>query len=228
MDIRLVTCVYKRPEITRAFLHHLEWLREETELELPISIAYSNDEDLKVIEESEVENIHLVRLGNNPVGKKWNDLYKAVIADTTESHFVGIGSDDFLNAEYLKSLTPHHHAGVDSFLIYSPMHRKVVRHDLSRSPFVLTGAGRMLSREAVETIFLQRHDLYCVKLNGGLDNNSELVLKKHGFQPVLLSFENAFVDVKSETNIHSFEEFEVNDEASYSLLSEIMPNVRFE
>ena len=226
MALRLATCVYKRPEITKAFLHHIEWLREETGLELPLSVAYSNNEDLALLDDS----YHLIELPNFTVGNKWNELYKAIYKEKTESHIIGIGSDDFLSAEYINYLenNRYHHAGVDNFLIYSPMHGKVVEHNLSRSPFVLTGAGRMISREALSTIFDKGKDLYCVKLNGGLDNNSELVLKKHGFDPTLLDFKNAFVDVKSQTNIHSFDEFAVNDEASYSLLSEIMPNVTFE
>lgn len=229
MDIRIATCVFGRPEITRAFLHHLNYLREESGLKLPVSIAYSTQEDLAVLREFCTKDDHLIRIDNKPIGRKWNELFKAIIRDTKQTHILGVGSDDFLNVDYLKYLSENecHHCGVNRFLIYSPMHKRLVEHEFKSPVFKLTGGGRLLSYEAVRKVF-ERCNLYATDLNAGLDNNSEMALRNVGFAPTVIDFDGyAFVDVKSMDNIHKFEEFANNSDVDFEVLEQIMPNVSF-
>lgn len=224
MDIRIVTCIHGREEITKAFLHHLEYLRQETGLELPLSVAYSTDEDGELLDNVD----HILKVENKPIGRKWNELIKAVLADTKETHYIGVGSDDFLNVEYLEYLAenPEHHAGVNKFLIYSPMHKRLVEHTFNNPVFKLTGGGRMVSYEAARKVY-EKTNLYAPDLNGGLDNNSELALRNAGYKPTLIDFDGyAFVDIKSLENIHKFEEFANDADVDMSILEEIMPNVK--
>lgn len=226
MDLRIVTCVHGRHEVLKAFLHHIEWLRNETGYALPISVAYSDDADFDLIKDCD----HVLKIENNPVGRKWNELFKAVHYETCDSHFMCLGSDDFLNANYLNTVHPHtelDHFGVDSGIFYSPMHSKAVEFKVTNPNFKLIGAGRVISRKVLDAVFFNNKNLYEPRLNKGLDNNSEAVMKKHGFEPVLLDFRHAFIDVKTKENIHSFDEFNHCESVELDLVNEIMPSVSF-
>ena len=194
---------------------------------MPISVAYSNDKDFELIKDCD----QVIKIENNPVGNKWNEIFKAVFAYTEESHLMCLGSDDFLNANYLSLVHENDHLdhfGVDNGYFYSPQHKQAVEYKVTNPHFKLIGAGRVISRKVLHTIFSKGKNLYEPILNKGLDNNSELVMKKHGFEPTVLDFKGAFVDVKTSENIHSIDEFNGFESVDIEEIKALMPNVSFE
>ena len=164
MVIRIFTCIWKRPEVAKAFMWHLNYLRDETGLELPISIAYSSDDDLQALKDSGLisKNDHLIKLPNAPLGDKWNGLVESML-ELPFDYAIQIGSDDFMSAEYVMHLheNPCSHGGVNEYYAYSPIHNKAVRTKYEDTHYKIKGAGRIFSRKALLTGY---RDLYkCIK-----------------------------------------------------------------
>lgn len=229
MDLRLATCIHGRIEITKAFLWHIDYLREVTGFELALSVCYSDPKDLEALKD-EIHLInHLTQYENQPLSNKWNHLMYRVLKETSEKHIMQLGSDDFLNPDYVSLMAQNDfdHAGVNEFIVYSPQRKKATMHKMEGLPFKLTGGGRVLSRKALKKVF-NNGQMYDKGLSSGLDNNSEFNLNLAGFKPVLVEFENAFIDVKSEgNNIHGFDEFAQKEFVYLELIEQLIPHTTF-
>lgn len=229
--MRVFTCIYKRSDLNIAFFWHLDYLRRVTGLDLPISVCYSIDEDYEAIKEFLREQDQAVKFSNTFLGDKWNYLTSNMVNLTNESHFIQVGSDDFMSAEYVTYLhnNPKDFAGVNRLYFYDSLSNKAIDFTYKHPVCKGIGAGRIFSREVLERAF-NRANLWDSKRQSGLDNNSEKKLRAFGYPFEVLEFEEPqIVDVKGITNIHSYNEFSnLGDKVDVDKVLSLMPEITFE
>lgn len=99
--IRIITCIHGRHEVVRCFFWQLEYLRKETKLPLPITVAYSDDEDFEVIKDFLTEKCEAVKTPNNPLSEKHNQMLRTAARRKDWNCLIHLGSDDLMSAEYV-------------------------------------------------------------------------------------------------------------------------------
>ena len=227
--MRIFTCIHGRRELTRAFFWHLDYLRERTKLDLPISLCYSNDEDFEAIEEFIREQDSAVKYPNTFLGDKWNYLTSNMIKTHKDDYYLCVGSDDFLSVAYIELINALKvdFAGTNELYFYQMFTGKAISFKYNHPVCKTLGAGRLYSHRLLEKF---NGTLWDKKQQSSLDNYSEKLLFRAGYVPTMVNFkEPQIVDVKSYENIHNFEEFETQGEKveGEKVLS-LMPNISFE
>ena len=141
MKILAFVAVWKRPEITRRCFEGIK------RLGLPIFAVVSEDWAEELCKEF---NADYVRTPNEPLGKKFNTGLEGALKKDFD-YLMTIGSDNLINPELLKVYKYHMEQGVGLIGIgqcYWMQDQKVKQVDYFPQ---IIGAGRMISREALET-----------------------------------------------------------------------------
>ncbi len=219
MDMRLITCIHGRLEITKAWFIHLDYLRATTGLRLPVTACYSDKADYYNVKAFLRSGDELVRHENKPLGAKFNFAAKCAL-ERKEDRFLIVGSDDFLASDYITEInkTNSNFAGVNQAIVYSPMHKKAVKWVHERPINKTIGSGRLLSRKAFdkgvkkfyksdtkkghmyenqtyrlnnvrEIDGLELFEFWPNNINAGLDNATEQLLANNKFKAKVLEHE---------------------------------------
>ena len=154
--IRLMTCVQGRKEITLAFLWHLAYLRKETGLELPITIAVSDEDDYDLIMEDKTlltEKCNVIKTPNNPVSEKHNQMLRAAYREPDWDAVIHVGSDDLMTVEYVKhvaemKLDQNTVYGIKTMLFYNVVQDKLRK--FTYKGVRQLGAGRVFPRKVID------------------------------------------------------------------------------
>ena len=227
--MRIFTCIHGRRELTRAFFWHLEYLRERTGLDLPISLCYSDNEDFEAIEEFIREQDSAVKYPNTFLGDKWNYLTSNMIKTHKDDYYLCVGSDDFLSVDYVikANKTKVDFAGTNSLYFYNMHTNEAIDFYYKHPVWKTFGAGRIYSHKLLKKY---NGELWDKKQQKGLDNHAEKMLYHDGVICELISFDKIqIVDVKGFENIHSFEEYKhLGNKVEADKVLSLMPNISFE
>jgi len=147
-----VTCLNQRPEIS------------------PIMLLCADRLDIAVIagvhepiDQALVNNYGQIAVitSNDWPGKKWNDALKVALEDERQfTHFIIIGDDDSLSTEGYRMLLDaailHDYAGFRVNAFYDIKTKKAMQHKYTVRYNRLVGAGRIISRRALERVCYKR------------------------------------------------------------------------
>lgn len=154
MHIHIITCVWKRPEISKLFFDWYTELRKalpEGDV-LTMAVGGSPNDQVKHLVP---EWARYVSAQNKPLGAKWSRVLDA--SKCVEFDYVLIlGSDDFLNAEGLAWMYKQARTGIDFvgfrdlYLVDSQTKRVVYWPGYDKGSRITIGAGRLIKREVIE------------------------------------------------------------------------------
>ena len=190
--ISIVSCLYKRPGLTRAWIGHTKTFGA-------IHVAVSEEEDRQLCLEHGIE--HVV-VPNRPLGNKHNEALRLARRSDADLYLL-LPSDDFVNPEYLRRGIA---AGADYVF---PGSCGIVENGYGRACVLrkkgdsLTyGAGRIVSRAVVERV----GDLWFPFRERGLDQNSHCTIRAHGFAETVVDVDEGvcLTDIKTEQNLWKY------------------------
>jgi len=209
--VSLVTCVYGRRELTRAFWTWLVWLRQRwasQDLQLEAVAAASDplDRDL-----AQAFGVRTFLHPNHPLGAKFNAALAASQA-TDPDWILIMGSDDFFcerAADALAGAIRANRSVGFRDLYYADLPNDRVRYlkgyRVKSRHTEPVGPGTLHSRETCERF---QWRLWDATQHHGMDNSRFRTLKVHGLMPELLSLREldaVLLDVKTETNLWPFD-----------------------
>lgn len=211
--------VWKRPEILKLVINSLNNFVENNK-NYKFSVVYivsPEDPDKEKIDEI-VKNTEcryiIVFFQNTYVGAKMNAGISAILNEDYD-YIMNCGSDDLLNPLLMRLLSPCIEKktpffGIDSvyFLDYKTNQAAYFQH--YNIPFSV-GAGRMIAKEVINKCFQVYGYLYTPEKHRALDTDSSKRIKTLSYNEIVINAGHFpyIVDVKSETNINSFEEIRI-------------------
>ena len=125
-------------------------------------------------------------------------------------YIMNFGSDDLLSPKIIEYYLPYiksrcHIFGINQLYFYHPEHTPVL-FKYYNQPNVI-GAARMIHKTVINTVIKLYGGLYDPIINRGMDTMSAHRMLKCGYQQTIVDIADLtmLVDVKSDTNINSFE-----------------------
>jgi len=149
MKIHLLSCIWKRPQVTELFLAGIR--RLQNDFDVSGTIVVSTDEDMALVTSLLPSNFEVISYPNNPLSNKFNQgLFHAM-----KSEWDGLlimGSDNLLSNEGLGLLIDSNkpYVGFGDIHFFSTETRewRLFTHDSTR----LIGAGRLIKREVLNLL----------------------------------------------------------------------------
>jgi len=147
--IALIMTAWQRAFLTQKICEYYGSLKIEG-YDVRLFVAVSPDEDPANANLTEYTNV--VYAPNYPLNRKWNFAARRAIAAHDPDCIIIVGSDDLINADYIKTCARYAEFGCDRLdscvcWFYGLKER---RSSLLRAARV--GAGRMISREGIERL----------------------------------------------------------------------------
>ena len=222
--------VFGRHEVMKAALTSLKEMRgrwRAKEIEICLFVGWSNPEDLFAVVEHYGYPSHAMLSPNEPLSEKQNNLLNSMRGRC--DYFLQVGSDDvFLDScddFYFDAIERGvEYIGCRSVYFVEPKSQRAVsvkqpENGLNRC----FGAGRLWSAEAMDKV----SELWPNEANNGLDYMSEQEFIKAGVKVETFEEKEPFVvDIKSETNIWSFEKYKNEKPEDYlSILAKMQGEV---
>jgi len=149
MKIHILSCIWRRPQVTELFLAGIR--RLQNDFDVSGTIVVSTDEDMALVTSLLPSNFEVISYPNNPLSNKFNQgLFHAM-----KSNWDGLlimGSDDLLSNEGLglliSSNKPYVGFGDIHFFSTETREWRYFNHDSTR----LIGAGRLIRREVLNLL----------------------------------------------------------------------------
>ncbi len=208
MKIHVLSAVWKRPEITRICFEGIKHLG------LNATIAISEESMIPLCDEF---GFDYAMVSNNLLGRKWNyGLRKAKGHDF--DYLLILGSDNLISDCLIDRYKEYDFdmIGVKDLYIFDSGSKKT-KYFKGYSEEMSIGAGRLINRKVLNSV----DKLWGNWLKQGLDTNCSAKLKKEGFTEKVIELNGSVVlDIKSSTNIHSFDVFDGAD-VSNSVLNKL-------
>ncbi len=215
VKITVLTCVWKRPRLTRFVMSHYASMRDQLKGVVEIDLLAVGSEGESSRQLAEPFGFAYIEFPNRPLGAKWNAGLRAIQRTETEAVVIA-GSDDLVNAEYFQLVGRGTKAGlsfiglVDMYFLDLKTRRLVLwkgyHSDRAGDPI---GLGRCLGRHVLDEANWQ---LWENHVESSLDANMAKVigpLLTRSHQCALLHTESDSaigIDIKSDTNMWSFDE----------------------
>jgi hypothetical protein len=209
--VSLVTCVYQRRELTRAFWTWMAWLRQrwaEQGIQLEAVAAASDPVERDF---AQAFGVRAFLHANHPLGAKFNAALAA--SEATDPDWVLImGSDDFFCGRAADALAGAIRADRSvgfQDLYYADLPTGRVRYlkgyRVKSRHTEPVGPGTLHSRAVCERFHWR---LWDATQHHGMDNSRFRTLKTHGLMPDLLHLQvldAVMLDVKTGTNLWPFD-----------------------
>ena len=186
MKIELLTCFYKRKEITEIYLEGFKRLQKDFDIDY--TFVASEVEDSAFIRE---QGYNCLTFKNEPLSDKFNFGLNQALKKNWD-YLLIMGSDDLLSNEGLGLLLDNSYSykGFGDIQFYNSMSKEAIhfKYDKDR----LIGAGRLVSREAVERVVFKTgvalrktqmigNEVYSVRQEFLLPNSSAKYLDNIGY-----------------------------------------------
>jgi hypothetical protein len=207
MNILIYTAIHKRPEITELFLLGIERLKEYSGHNIELFCVCSTQDDKKLLKEHGVE---YCVYPNDSLADKLDYGFKQAIKKDFD-YLMGLGSDNLIDHElFEKHYDKLMRSNVDCFGLKSfgvvnsyTLETSIFHYFHEDNHKRLVGAGRMMSRHLcnkfVDKPFYNRNSF-----SKGADRASENEILKHTDIKCIFSPEIYVLDIKSQTNIWSY------------------------
>ena len=206
--------VYKRIELLHFIIADLE-----KQVEMYNSTIKGNNFDFVVVTVDEEDPI--IKMKNAPtyhvyqpntnLGEKLDKSMREIINDFEFDYLLELGSDDTI---FFKAFAEYNHQILKGHHVFGFNHLFVRKID-SVNPLNITdqmvvkypqviGAGRMISREAIEKVYAGGYNLWDHHIHEGNDMNAQKNLEKAGYKTHCI--DGLYItDYKSDMNIQSYE-----------------------
>jgi len=210
--ISILLPIWQRPDVFDIVLRQLEIFIRQTKKDFDILVffVYSKEDakltELKALISNFKGEYKELEHSNMFLGQKMNagiDLIRKFDYD----FLMNLGSDDLISpkllALYKKHLSKHDIIGIDSCAFYKD-HGNILFLKYYNGKRAV-GAGRLISKKAIDTIYKEKLKLYTAGKNRGMDSDSANNLKLYGFTEFVIQTDlPLIVDIKSDTNINDF------------------------
>ena len=163
--LRIFAAFHGREYVTRLFINHIKWLREQSDLPLPITAVCSDEADWLLLNDLlDAPGDKLVQAPNYPVSQKHNIGMQALLSHATETHVLHLGSDDLISLEFLERIHAERpdYAGLNGCHFADLKTHKAVFYKYYRNDII--GAGRVMSiemlRQTIGSVYICRRPYY--------------------------------------------------------------------
>ena len=211
MRIAFVTCFHGRTWLSQLWHKH-------TARHGPIfAAASSGDEDTLTWAESQGLNVDIGE--NQPLGAKHNRALALALKDDRWDAVMILPSDDFVEPIYLEAVRHELRQGADYIapascgMVDVATGKACILRHATWTGTLKFGAGRVLSRKAVEHI----GELWTPGKARGLDTDSHAHILAHGYTAKVIDLGPdvpCLTDVKTETNIWPYRQWAIRGKPS--------------
>jgi hypothetical protein len=226
--IVIVMPCWKRSEIVDLVARQLDILFRDTKQIIDLSVVY-----VFSMEDPELDQLFSIYLkanhhrdfvfsSNKLLGKKLNDGIQYA-AKYKYDYIMNFGSDDLMHADifklYADALTRNCDIiGINKVFFYNQVSNPVLFSYYNQPNLV--GAGRLIHRRVIDSVFMNFNGLYKDDLCSGMDTFSAHRMRMCGHMQTMVDPGEFpyIVDIKSDVNINSFDK--IVDEATTGSLKE--------
>ena len=219
MEILCLTASFNRPYITQIFLEGMK------RLGISVYGTCSDVNSRRLYRDYDVKGYSFIP--NTPLGRKWNWGAEDALQFTSWTHLLISGDDNVYGDAILEKFDQHKKKdfiGLRNLYFMEPESMRAVKFRYEEDkPRKVVGAGRLLSRRAVEKASRSKDSFgggFCLwdnTLNSGLDRSADMSLFEAGYFPYAIDGdEYLMVDIKSSQNIWKFDQFAENDPVDFS------------
>ncbi len=226
MNVAIVTCLWKRPQLTEVVQHYYA---ENFDCFL---IATKSEGDKQPVN----KDWHYVEFGNNCLAQKFNKAFTAARMYEVDAVLL-IGSDDLISKDLFEYYQNNYSEDADYMLGL----RDLYYHDLKSSRTIRStdifyqhkplpiGCGRIFSKKLLDKINWKPYG--DMKISAALDTNSTLYLTQKGInnKTVSMSDSGVAVDIKSGESINSFrlveKKYGTVEQVDYDVLKPFHPYI---
>lgn len=184
IKIIVLTCTWKRPEITTMFVESLLLVQEQTKNIFEYTnIVIDSEESNYGVFKDKIDDFQYYNFKNQPLSDKWN--YGSMLLKNHDFDYVLlIGSDDLIDVKFMmeyfvRMKNGSDYIGILDMYIYDLFRSKLFYWDgyrqMSGRQGETIGLGRCLSKRIVEILDYQ---LWSYGLNMGLDGSLNKKLNK--------------------------------------------------
>ena len=211
--IQIILPIYKRLEITRICLKGIQRLQKDPRFIIRCLIVWSDYKDKQNLGNF-VDNklMQFVGLPNKPLGAKLNGAFQYAFQHCNRFDYImQLGSDDLLSTDYLDKIEKKVQR---KELFFGPDKLLMIEKASGKAKLLQAvdnmGAGRMIHRSLLEP-FVKDKSFFDSNINKGLDNSLRKriytyhTITDEVYQKLIASTTPIVCDIKSETNIHSFD-----------------------
>lgn len=210
--LAIVTTLWQRHALTKFVLDHYASLEISGVDKRLVAIGSLQSGDTLSRDIALERGFAYVDAANSPLTEKWNAGVASLRDDDIDA-LVIVGSDDLLTRAYLERACDMISDGRDyvsaTGLYFFEAHKRQALY--TSDPTIRIGAGRVVSREALERL---DYKLWPLRLDRAVDNSQHLHFAKHGFDLSYLDTSRdsdaALVDIKTRANIWSFEQMKAS------------------
>lgn len=213
MKIAIVTCLWKRDELTKSVLQYYE--NTFKEIDINFLACYSKGESLS----DYIFDWQFVEYPNEPLSQKFNFAFESARQFNPDAVIL-IGSADLLSKELIEYYQKNYSSDADYVLglkdlyLYEISSRRTMFWHGFPAAYAdqPVGGGRIFSRKVLDIMNWRPYG--DMQLNRGLDNNSSLLMKKQGIgmQTVLMQDSGIAVGLKPFQTLNKFETWLYNGE----------------
>jgi hypothetical protein len=197
MDIVAFIACWKREEITRLCFENVKSLGLE---------AFCVVSEKTMIDLCKEFEFKYVITENYPIGEKFNQGISGML-ETDFDYCLQMNSDTVIDERLLTEVYKfdRDYFGVDQCHFLDSETGEVLRMKYD----TVIGAGRVMSRKAIEDTISKRGKIWRPDINKGLDNHSDFSFTISGYQAYIYDLENRpyLWDIKSQENIWPFDFF---------------------
>lgn len=211
METAVIIPVWKRPAITKTCFENL------AKTDLKVYCGTSEDWCFRLCDKY---GFTAIDVQNRPFGHKKNKtIYEACRGSWDQ--IMELGTDNLLDLSQLDEYLSHGYDfyGKQSCYITEPSssRAKIFGYDVHRT----LGAGRVLSRKAVETTF----PLWDMEQRKGMDTTARNRLKNNGFKETIIEGDPITAGMKSEVNINHYDDIG-GEPVKYDSVAERFPELK--
>lgn len=221
--IRIITFtpVYQRREILEIMLKGVQRLcaYDPARFDITPFFIVSDTADRELIDRY---GYAYIEYPNHPLGAKKNAGLRHVMQVCHFDYLLEIGSDDLLTSDYLDLLHPHMCAGISAANIGTAYFIDVNTLRLAYwETQRIIGAGRIISRAAIEKVYESGNDLWNDQAERGMDTWSWRRLNYCGIENKLVWVYDAcyILDIKSADNLNHIKLFERSPRSQAEVLA---------
>lgn len=208
--IILIPC-YKRANILRICIDGITKLIEVNKLYkiTPVWLISPEDTELKAIRKLLTNQKYVIEYSNLQVGEKLNAGINFIHQTFKYDYLMNFGSDNIIHPNLLHLFKPYieakiHMFGLTNIYFHNYKHNETLFMALY-DKLMPYGLARMIHYDVINHFKNKHIDLYCDRLNSGLDTNSFHTMQNiEGFQYIKIDTGNIplTIDIKSNTNIN--------------------------
>lgn len=197
MKILCIASLFNRPEVSEVFITGMRRLG----IDLFVSVSEPASRDL-----CKRLNVSYVEENNFPLGRKMNNTLKAAM-NLKWTHLMISGDDDLYTQSILEMYEQYKYEpviGFRSIYFIEPSSKRAMKFSYTMEKTI--GAGRLISRGAVEAMIKMCGSIWDDKRNRSLDASTDQRLSVIGMTPKIIELPApCIIDIKTSQNIWSFD-----------------------